>query len=273
MNYQNVSIMCIIMLISAILVCGCTGTSPKAPETPSQQQAPTTSIPTTLPPSYTTSPTDVHTTIPTTVPTEAPPPKYSAGEIVTNDDGNEIQIITELNEDIGKYRVRSAFQKDDEIYLSGGLTRERMGNWCSIKELDSLKLKSIGFADKIPIGDAESDLEGYMRYQDEKSMKFEEASPDNIEGDVKFILKIYYSGDVCVFSSTGRSTSTRTYSVSQFKEIELGVTDHAFVTVSRADYKGKSSLRAVLTAAGVVVAEGDVSSSPYSSVSLSYSTN
>lgn len=265
MDCQKLGIICFGMLIAAILICGCTGTSTTT--STAQQQVSTTSIPTTTPSPVITT----HTIAPTTVPTTKSPAQYSAGEVVSNADGTSLQVITQVDENLGKYCVRSAFDIDGEVSLKKDDSSKQMGNWYSIRDLDAQPLKSLGIAKSIPIWDADENFVGYLEYQNARSMKFVEASADNLKGDVKFVLDIYYSGNVRVYSSLGGVTTTKTYSVSEYSEIDLGKSDHAFVSVSKEDSQS-GTLRTVMKAAGVVVAEGDVSDE-YGSATLSYYTN
>lgn len=269
MYCQKLGIICFGMLIAAILICGCTGTSTTI--STAQQEVSTTSIPTTTPSPVITTHTIAPTTIPTTVPTTKSPAQYSAGEVVSNADGTSLQVITQVDENLGKYCVRSAFDSDGELVLKKDDSSKQMGNWYSIRDIDAQSLKSLGIAKSIPIWDTDENFVGYLEYQNARTMKFVEASPDNLKGDVKFVLDIYYSGNVRVYSSLGGVTTTKTYSVSEYSEIDLGKSDHAFVSVSKEDSQS-GTLRAVLKAAGVVVAEGDVSDK-YGSATLSYYTN
>lgn len=145
-----------------------------------------------------------------------------------------------------------------------------MGNWHYIKDIDDQPLESLGLVKRLSIWDSDENFIGNLEYQNAKSMKFIEASPDNLRGDVKFVLDLYYSGDVRVYSSVGGSTTTKTYSLSEYSEINLGKSDHAFVSVRKDDSQSRT-LRAVLKAAGVVVGEGEISDE-YGSVTLSYYT-
>jgi hypothetical protein len=266
MNYKILSIICILMTIPAILTCGCIDTSTKTPEATSQQQVSTTSIPATTPSPEITKPT----VAPTKVPTTKPSAQYSAGEVISNADCTSIQVITQVNEEIGKYCIRSAFYVDKELILKKDESSKQMGNWYYIQNIDAQPLESLGFAKSLPIWDPNDNFIGYLEYQNAKTMKFVEASPDNLRGDVKFVLDIYYTGDVRLYSSIGGSTTTKTYTVNEYSEINLGESDHVFVSVSKND-RQSGTLRAVLKAAGVVVSEGDVSDQ-YGSATLSYYT-
>jgi hypothetical protein len=145
-----------------------------------------------------------------------------------------------------------------------------MGSVCDARDFDKMNFVSMGPASSVPVRDRNGLIYGYLEYGDEISMTFERPSPEKLTGDVKYVLEIWYSGDARVYASIGSVTTTKTYPVSGYKEIALGKDSRVFVSVSKDDY-GSGTLKAILKADGVLVAEGETNDK-YGHVSLSFYT-
>ncbi|MDK2891437.1 MAG: hypothetical protein PWR21_2069 [Methanoculleus sp.] len=257
----------VVLVVALLLACGCTGTTS---EEKGAVAAPT-ATPTEALPTSTQTPPPVTTKEITQKPTAQPTiytPKYAAGEVLRNADATDIRLITKVSQN--RYQMRTVIFVNEDLYIRSDKSFQEMGNWCEAREFDKMDFVSVGFVESIPVRDANGNIYGYLEYLDKSSMKFERPSPDKLTGDVKYVLEIWYNGDARVYASVGGVTTTKTYAVNGYSEVNLGVDDSAFVSVSKDDY-GPGTLKAILKAEGVVVAEGETNDK-YGHISLSFYT-
>ena len=257
----------IVLLVALLLVCGCTGTTS---DEKGAAAAPTAAPTETAPPS-TPAPPPVITTEASQKPTAQPTPyipKYTAGEVLKNADATDIRLITKVSQ--AKYQMRTVTRADGDMYIKADKSFQEMGSACDAQEFDKMAFVSLGPVDSVVVRDTNGNIYGYLEYQDKSSMTFERPSPEKLTGDVKYVLEIWYSGDARVYASIGSVTTTKTYPVSGYKEIALGKDSRVFVSVSKDDY-GSGTLKAILKADGVLVAEGETNDK-YGHVSLSFYT-
>lgn len=257
-----------VLIVALVLVCGCTETtSEKTGAVAASTTAPTET------PTHTTVATStvIRTAAPTATPTAQPTayvPKYSAGKILRNADATDIRLITKVSQD--RYLMRTVTFADDDLYIKKDQSYQEMGGGCDARDFDKMDFVSMGPVSSVPVRDGNGLIYGYLEYGDEISMTFERPSPEKLTGDVKYILEIWYSGEARVYASVGSTTTTKTYSINGYREINLGEDDSAYVGVSKDDY-ASGTLKAVLKADGVVVAEGETNDK-YGRVSLSFYT-
>lgn len=257
-----------VLLVALLLVCGCTGTTSDETGTAA---TPTTTAIETAPPSTPVETATETRTQPTARPTAQPTiyiPKYTAGEILRNADASDIRLITKVSQN--RYQMRTVTFADDDLYIKADKSFQEMGSGCDAREFDKMAFVSMGPVSSVLVRDANGNAYGFLEYQDESTMKFERPSPEKLTGDVKYILEIWYSGDVRVYASIGSVTTTKTYPVNGYSEIVLGEDERAFVSVSKDDY-GSGMLKATLKADGVLVAEGETNDK-YGHISLSFYT-
>jgi len=257
-----------ILIAALILVCGCTETaSEKTGAVAASTTAPTET------PTHTTVATStvLRTAAPTATPTAQPTayiPKYSAGQLLKNADATDIRLITKVSQD--KYLMRMVTFGGGDLYIKKDQSYQEMGSKCDARDFDKMDFVSMGLASSVPVRDNNGLIYGYLEYGDKTSMTFEHPSPEKLTGDVKYTLEIWYSGDARVYASIGSTSTTKTYSINGYKAINLGEDDSAYVSVSKDDY-ASGTLKAVLKAEGVVVAEGETNDK-YGHVSLSFYT-
>lgn len=257
----------VVLVVALLLACGCTGTTN---EEKGAAAAPTATATETTPPPATASP-PVITTGASQKPTAQPTtyiPKYTAGEILRNAGATDIRLITKASQD--RYQMRTVTFANDDLYIKADKSFQEMGSGCDAREFDKMAFVSMGPVESVPVRDVNGNVYGYLEFLDKSSMKFERPSPEKLTGDVKYILEIWYSGDARVYASIGSVTTTKTYTVNGYSEINLGEDDRAFVSVSKDDY-GSGTLKAVLKADGVLVAEGETNDK-YGHISLSFYT-
>lgn len=258
----------LVLIVVLVLICGCTGTTAEksgeaAVPTSTMTETPTPLIPTETPTAIQTESPQKPTAQPTTY-----VPQYSAGEILVSDDATDIRLITKVNTD--RYQVRMVIFADDDLYIKKDGSFEEMGPVCNALEFDKMDFVSMGRVSSVPVRDQNGLLYGYLEYLNANSMTFERPSPEKLTGNVNYVVEIWYSGDVRVYASIGGATTTKTYSINGFSEINLGEDDRAFVGVSKDDY-ASGTLKVALKADGVLVAEGETDDK-YGHISLSFST-
>ncbi len=253
-----------VLVVALLLACGCTGTTTEEKGAVAAPTATAIETPQAPTPAETATGTPAQ---PTAQPTPYIP-KYTAGEVLRNADATDIRLITKVSQ--GKYQMRTVILADDDLYIRADKSYQEMGSACDAREFDKMAFVSMGPVSSVLVRDANGNAYGYLEYLDKSTMKFERPSPEKLTGDVKYVLEIWYSGDARVYASIGSVTTTKTYPVGGYKEITLGKDRRAFVSVSKDDY-GSGTLKAVLKADGVLVAEGETSDK-YGHVSLSFYT-
>ncbi len=252
------------LLVALLLVCGCTGTISEETGAVAAPTATATEPPQLATPVVTATKTPIQ---PTAQPT-AYTPKYTAGEILRNADATDIRLITKVNQD--KYQMRMVVFANDDLYIKADKSSQEMGSTCDARDFDKMKFVSLGPVGSVTIRDANGGIYGYLEYLDKSSMKFERPSPEKLTGDVNYVLEIWYTGDVRVYTSIGGVSTTKTYTVNGYEDIALGEDDRVHVSVSKDD-RGLGTLKALLKAEGVLVAEGETNEK-YGRVSLSFYT-
>jgi len=250
------------LTVALVLFCGCIGTTSE--ETGSA--APSV----TQPSSPGATPTAIQAD-PSQTPAAQPTaciPRYAAGEMIRNADGTDIRLVTKVTQD--RYQIRMVTSADGDLYIKKDGSFQEMGKAYDAREFDKMDFISMGPVSSVPVRDQNRHIYGYLEYLNANTMAFERPSPEKLTGDVNYVLEIWYNGDARVYASIGGATTTKTYAVNGFWEVDLGRNDRVFVSVSKDDYTS-GMMRVALRADGVLVAEGETNDR-YGHVSLSFST-
>ncbi|KUG19443.1 hypothetical protein ASZ90_010830 [hydrocarbon metagenome] len=169
-----------------------------------------------------------------------------------------------------RYQIRMVTSADGDLYIKKDGSFQEMGKAYDAREFDKMDFISMGPVSSVPVRDQNRHIYGYLEYLNANTMAFERPSPEKLTGDVNYVLEIWYNGDARVYASIGGATTTKTYAVNGFWEVDLGRNDRVFVSVSKDDYTS-GMMRVALRADGVLVAEGETNDR-YGHVSLSFST-